>query len=87
MRFSNIIEAAYEHTGQRVAVLIIASSYKYIYVIELKLRNNGGIAAAKKQILANQYLDPFKADKRKVMGLAMELDEEGKGLIDWEKVD
>ena len=56
-------------------------------MIELKLRNNGGITAAKKQILANQYLDPFKADKRKVIGLAMELDEEGKGLIDWEKVD
>lgn len=27
---------------------------------------------------------PFKADKRKVIGLAIELDE--KGLIDWEEV-
>ena len=60
---------------------------KYIYVIELKLRNNGGMAAAKKQIVANQYLEPFKANKRKVIGLAVELDEEGKGLIDWEEVD
>ena len=44
------------------------------------------MAAAKKQIIANQYLEPFKADKRKVIGLAVELDEEGKGLIDWEEI-
>ncbi len=39
-----------------------------------------------KQIIANQYLEPFKAYKRTVIGLAVELDEEGKGLIDWEEV-
>ena len=39
-----------------------------------------------KQIIANQYMEPFKADKRKVIGLAVVLDEEGKGLIDWEEV-
>ena len=44
------------------------------------------MAAAKKQIIANQYLEPFKADTRKVIGLAVELDEEGKGLIDWEEI-
>lgn len=63
---------------------IIASSN--IYIIELKLKNNGGMAAAKKQIITNQYLEPFKADKRKVIGLAVELDENGKGLIDWAEV-
>lgn len=65
---------------------VIASSNRYIYVIELKLKNNGGMAAAKKQIITNQYLEPFKADKRKVIGLAVELDENGKGLIDWAEV-
>lgn len=45
------------------------------------------MATAKKQIIANQYLEPFKADKRKAIGLAVELDEKGKGLIDWEEVD
>lgn len=45
------------------------------------------MAAAKKQIIANKYLEPFKADKRKAIGLAVELDEKGKGLIDWEEVD
>ena len=44
------------------------------------------MAAAKKQIITNQYLEPFKANKRKVIGLAVELDENGKGLIDWAEV-
>ena len=60
---------------------------RIIYVLELKLSNNGGLAAAEKQISANQYAEPFKADKRKVVALAVELDSEGKGLIDWKEVE
>ena len=60
---------------------------RIIYVLELKLSNNGGIAAAEKQISANQYAEPFKADKRKVIALAVELDSEGKGLVDWKEVE
>ena len=60
---------------------------RYIYVIELKLRNNGGKDAATEQILNRQYMEPFKADKRKVIGLGIELDEEGKGLLDWKRVE
>ena len=41
---------------------LIAQTSRYIYVIELKLRNNGGKKAAIQQILVNQYLEPFKAD-------------------------
>ena len=59
----------------------------YIYVLELKLSNNGGLAAAEKQIIANQYTEPFKADKRKKIALAVELDSEGKGLVDWKEVE
>ncbi|WP_370453524.1 PD-(D/E)XK nuclease domain-containing protein [Prevotella sp. AM42-24] len=53
------------------------------YVIELKLRNNGGKEAAVRQIIERQYLEPFKADSREVIGLGIELDDEGKGLLDW----
>ena len=60
---------------------------RYIYVIELKLRNNGGKEAATEQIINRQYMEPFKADKRKVIGLGIELDEEGKGLLDWKRVE
>jgi hypothetical protein len=42
----------------------------------------GGVDAAAEQIKAKQYAEPFQADKRKVIALAIELDELGKGLID-----
>jgi hypothetical protein len=32
---------------------------------------------------AKQYLEPFLADGRTVIGLALELDAEGKGLANW----
>lgn len=54
--------------------------------MELKLTKNGGLASAEKQMLAKQYMEPFKADKRKVLGIAVELDDLGKGLIDWKEV-
>ena len=57
-----------------------------IYVLELKLSNNGGLSSAEKQIISNQYAEPFKADKRKVIALAVELDDLGKGLLDWKEV-
>ena len=47
---------------------------------------NGGIDAAAEQIRSRQYAEPFKADKRRVVALAIELDDKGKGLIDWKEV-
>lgn len=72
-----------EHMLATGRIDLIAQTSRYIYVIELKLRNNGGKKAAIQQILDNRYLEPFKADKRKVIGLGIELDEEGKGVLDW----
>ena len=65
---------------------LVAWTSHYIYVIELKLTNNGGIAAAEQQIHACGYMEPFKADSREVIALAVELDSDGKGLIDWKRV-
>ena len=64
---------------------MIVQTSRYIYVIELKLRNNVGKEAATDQILNRQYMEPFKADKRQVIGLGIELDEKGKGLLDWKR--
>ena len=65
---------------------LVAWLSRYIYVIELKLSNNGGMTAAEQQIRNCGYTEPFKGDKRKVIGLAVELDSEGKGLVDWKAV-
>ncbi len=66
---------------------MVVEIYDYVYVLELKLTGNGGLAAAEKQIIANRYTEPFKADKRKVFAIAVELDDMGKGLIDWKEVE
>ena len=65
---------------------MVVENTNFVYVLELKLSNNGGIDAATEQIRAKQYAEPFKADKRKVVALAIELDDKGKGLVDWKEV-
>ena len=47
----------------------------------------GGLTAAKQQIINNNYTAPFQAENKKVVALAIELDEMGKGLIDWSEVE
>lgn len=91
-RYRLIISTILNSVGLRVEVermistgridLVVTTSH-YIYVIELKLRNNGGKVAAIQQIIDCKYMEPFMADKREVVGLGIELDETGKGLLDW----
>ena len=65
---------------------MVVETTNFVYVLELKLSNNGGIDAATEQMRAKQYAEPFKADKQKVIALAIELDDKGKGLVDWKEV-
>ena len=65
---------------------IVIYTRRIIYVLELKLSNNGGMKAAESQINDRDYTQPFQADGRKVIALAVELDSMGKGLIDWKEV-
>ena len=65
---------------------MVVETTNFIYVLELKLSNNGGVDAATEQMKTKQYAEPFKADKRKVIALAIELDDMGKGLVDWKEV-
>ena len=74
-----------EHMLATGRIDMTVQTSRYVYVIELKLRNNGGKDAAMRQILNRQYMESFKADKRQVLGLGIELDEEGKGILDWER--
>ncbi len=94
-RYRLIISTIFNAIGLKVEVEkmiatgridMIVHTSRYIYVIELKLRSNGGTNAATQQILDRQYMAPFKADKRQIIGLGIELDEEGKGLLDWRRV-
>ena len=94
-RYRLILSTIFNAIGCRVEVEkmiatgridMVVETTNFIYVLELKLSNNGGVDAATEQIKAKQYAEPFKADKRKVIALAIELDDKGKGLINWKEV-
>lgn len=76
-----------EHMLATGRIDLLVHTSRYIYVIELKLQKNGGKEAGIQQIISNQYLEPFRADKRKVIGLAIELEDMGKGLLDWKETE
>ena len=94
-RYRLILSTIFNAIGCRVEVEkmiatgridMVVETTNFIYVLELKLSNNGGVDAAEDQMKAKQYAEPFKADKRKVIALAIELDDMGKGLVDWKEV-
>ncbi len=94
-RYRLILSTIFNAIGCRVEVEkmiatgridMVVETTSFIYVLELKLSNNGGVDAAEEQMKAKQYAEPFKADKRKVIALAIELDDMGKGLVDWKEV-
>ncbi len=93
-RYRLILSTIFNAIGFRVEVErmiatgridMVVYTHRFIYVLELKLTNNGGIDAAKGQIKDRNYTAPFHADGRKVIALAVELDDMGKGLIDWQE--
>ncbi len=93
-RYRLILSTIFNAIGCRVEVEkmiatgridMVVETIHIIYVLELKLSNNGGIHAATQQIRYKQYAEPFKADKRRVVALAIELDDQGKGLVDWKE--
>ena len=94
-RYRLILSTIFNAIGCRVEVEkmiatgridMVVETINIVYVLELKLSNNGGVDAAAEQIKAKQYAEPFQADKRKVIALAIELDDLGKGLIDWKAI-
>lgn len=94
-RYRLIISTIFNAIGFRVEVEkmiatgridMVTVTPRILYVIELKLSKNGGKQAGVDQIINNRYLEPFRSDKRQVTGLSIELDDSGKGLIDWAEV-
>ena len=72
-----------EHMMSKGRIDMVVWSERYIYVIELKLTKNGGVKAAEQQIRNNQYAEPFKGEGKEVVALAIELEDSGKGLLEW----
>lgn len=66
---------------------LVVETADTIYVLELKMDDNGGVDAASAQISNRHYADAFVARKKKVTCLALEFSKESRGLKDWEIVE
>lgn len=78
------VDIEYTMAGGKADMVVYTS--KDIYVIELKRTTEGGLAAAEKQILSCNYAEPFKAEGKPVIALAVEIEDEGKGILSWKIV-
>ena len=88
---SNVIAAVglrveVEHMMAGGRVDVVAWGKRFIYVVELKLTKAGGLVAAERQILDNGYARAFEGEGREVVALAIELEDEGRGLVAWKRV-
>ena len=81
----SVIETS-DVTGGGAELFLYQSGYLTIKSVEGMVYHLGFPNEEVKQIVKNHYLEPFRSDKRKVVGLAIELDDLGKGLKDWEEV-
>lgn len=62
--------------------LVVHTPY-YIYVLELKMSDNGGINAATQQIDSRHYVDAYAASQKKVICMALVFDKDNRGLKEW----
>lgn len=77
------VEVEHMMAGGRIDV--VARGRAYTYVLELKLTKAGGLAAAERQMVENGYAEAFRGEGRQVVALAVELEDEGRGLVGWKE--
>ena len=66
---------------------LIAQNDSYVYVMELKMDDNGGINAAISQMKSRHYADIYAASEKKIICLALEFSKESRGLKEWQVLD
>ena len=66
---------------------LTAEGKSYVYVMELKMDCNGGVASAANQMRTHHYADVYAASEKKVISLALEFSKESRGLKGWNVVE
>ncbi len=57
-----------------------------IYILELKMSDNGGTDAATQQIESRHHADTYAASHKEVISLALVFDKDNRGLTEWNEV-
>ena len=65
---------------------LIAESESFVYIMELKMDDNGGIKSAIEQIKDRHYKDAYIASNKNVIGLALTFSRKSRGLERWKIV-
>lgn len=65
---------------------MVVKTTEYIYVMELKLKQNGGLKAARNQMESRRYADAYGAEFRKVIPLAIVFDADTRSLSEWKQL-
>ena len=65
---------------------MVVKTRDYIYLLELKLKQNGGTAAAETQVREKHYVDAYLAETRPIISLAVEFDQQERSLSGWKRV-
>ncbi len=65
---------------------LVAESNSTIYIMELKMKNNGGTKDAIDQIQTRHYQEAFAASPKQVICLALSFSKEFRGLENWEVI-
>lgn len=65
---------------------LVVETSENIYILELKMSDNGGVVSASYQISSRHYADAYAASSKPVISLALEFDRQSRGLIDWKKL-
>ncbi len=66
---------------------LTAEGKSNVYVMELKMDNNGGIVSATDQIRTRHYADVYAASEKNIICLALEFSKENRGLKVWNVVE
>ena len=62
---------------------LVAKSDTIIYIMELKMNDEGGVMSATRQFATRHYADSYAASDKKVICLALEFGRESRGLERW----
>lgn len=62
---------------------MVVTTRRWLYVIELKLKSNGGVLAAMEQMQARRYVDAYSAQYRQLCQLAIEFDDDTHCVNRW----
>lgn len=79
------VEEEKQVAGGRIDLTI--ETPNIIYVLELKMSDNGGAAAASQQLKSRHYADAYGASHKVVKNLALVFDKDNRGLVDWADAD